>query len=129
MEQLDDIRALPDKRSTENDLPKQHQLRPKTDLNVLFSLSSTTSMRLQTKKELGGDYARYLPDGFADPYRLPIDYARLALGRNKHIPLTAQTGALSIIEEAIRGRTTREGKYDSTLVLDLALTYLTGRAM
>lgn len=105
--------------------PKLHEMRPRTDLNALFApptLRSAASLRLQTKRELGGDYTSYLPDGYADPYRLPVDYARLVLGRNKHIPLNAQTGALSIIEEAIRGRASRQGKSVSTLMRYLALT-------
>lgn len=88
-------------------------MRPGTDLNTLFaapSARSATSLRVQTKRELGGDYTSYIPDGYADPYQFPIDYARLVLGRNKHIPLSAQTGALNIIEEAIREKTTRQGK-------------------
>ncbi|KAF8140552.1 hypothetical protein EV363DRAFT_1207221 [Boletus edulis] len=103
----------PRKKRMGSDVPKQHEMRPKTDLNALFassSVRSATSLRLQTKKELGGDYTSYLPDGHADPYRLPIAYARLVLGRNKHIPLSAQTGALNIVEEAIQGKIIRQGK-------------------
>lgn len=98
-------------------------MRPRTDLNALFApptATFATSLRLQTKKELGGDYTSYLPDGYADPYRLPIDYARLVLGRNRHIPLNAQIGAINIIEGTIRGRAIRQGKRPSTWMLHLA---------
>lgn len=114
MDQSNDLKSLPRKKRMRSEFPKQHEMRPKTDLNTLFApltARSAASSRLQTKRELGGDYTSYLPDGYADPYRLPIDYARLVLGRNKHIPLNAQTGALNIIEEAIQGRSTRQGKY------------------
>jgi len=105
----DDLKSLPRKKRMWSEPPKQHEMRPRTDLNALFAPSTAaTSLRLQTKRELGGDYTSYLPGGSADPHRLPIAYARLVLGRNKYIPLNAQTGALNIIEEAIRGKTGRQ---------------------
>ncbi|KAF8560080.1 hypothetical protein OG21DRAFT_1479923 [Imleria badia] len=108
-DQPDDPKLLPRKKRMGFEYPKQHEMRPRTDLNALFTPSSApsaTSLRLQTKRELAGDYTSYLPEVFADPNRLPVAYARLVLGRNKHVPLSAQTGALNIIEEAIRGKTT-----------------------
>ncbi|KAH0838062.1 hypothetical protein J3R83DRAFT_6303 [Lanmaoa asiatica] len=132
VDQSSDLKSLPRKKRIESEFPKQHEMRPRTDLNALFApptARSATSLRLQTKRELGGDYTSYLPHGCADPYRLPIDYARLVLGRNKHIPLNAQTGALNIIEEAIRGRTTRQGGLSSTLILYLVLIWLINRVI
>lgn len=123
MDQSNELQSLPRKKRMRPGFPKQHEMRPRTDLNALFAPPTATSSRLQTKRELGGDYTNYLPDGYADPYRLPIDYARLVLGRNKHIPLNAQTGALNIIGEAIRGKITRQGKYASTLILHLTLIF------
>ncbi|KAN0100356.1 hypothetical protein V8E55_000340 [Tylopilus felleus] len=112
VDQPDDLSSLPRKKRLGSRSPKQHEMRPKTDLNALFAPStvlSAASLRLQTKKELGGDYTSYLlADGNADPYRSPIAYARLVLGRNKHIPLNVQTGALTIVEEAIRGKAPRQ---------------------
>ena len=113
MDKFNDLKSPPRKKRMGSEFPKQHEMRPGTDLNTLFaapSARSATSLRVQTKRELGGDYTSYIPDGYADPYQFPIDYARLVLGRNKHIPLSAQTGALNIIEEAIREKTTRQGK-------------------
>lgn len=113
MDQPDDLKSSPRKKRMGSESLKQHEMRPRTDLNALFTPSATpsaASLRLQTKRELGGDYTSYLPAEFADPNRLPVAYARLILGRNKHIPLNAQAGALNIIEEAIRGKATRQGK-------------------
>ena len=113
VDQPGDLKPLPRQKRMWSEPPRQHEMRPRTDLNALFAPSSApsaTSLRLQTKRELGGDYTSYLPGVSADPHRLPIAYARLVLGRNKYIPLNAQTGALNIIEEAIRGKTTRQGK-------------------
>lgn len=113
VDQPDGLKSLPRKKRMWSEPPKQHEMRPRTDLNALFAPSTVrcaTSLRLQTKRELAGDYTSYLPGRYADPHRLPIAYARLVLGRNKHIPLNAQTGALNVIEEAIRGKTTRQGK-------------------
>lgn len=107
------LKSQPRKKHMVSEPPKQHEMRPRTDLNALFgpfTARSATLLRLQTRRELGGDYTSYIPDGYADPHRFPITYARLVLGRNKHIPLNAQTGALNIIEEAIRGTTTRQGE-------------------
>lgn len=125
VDQSDDFKPLPRKKRTGYESLKQHEMRPRTDLNALFAAStlrSATSLRLQNKRELGGDYTSYLPDGYADPYRLPVNYARLIVGRNRHVPLDAQTGALRIVEEAVRGRITKQGKYVSTMLLYLALT-------
>jgi len=123
------LKSQPRKKHMMSEFPKQHEMRPRTDLNALFGPStarSATLLRLQSRRELGGDYASYIPDGYADPHRFPITYARSVLGRNKHIPLNAQTGALNIIEEAIRGTTTRQGEsalvlFGSDLVEDRAL--------
>lgn len=107
--QPSDLKSPPRKRRR-SESPKKHEMRPRTDLNALFAPSTTTSLRIQTKKELAGNYTSYLPDGYPDPHRFPVAYARLVLGRNKHIPLNVQTGALNIVEEVIKGRTTRQGK-------------------
>lgn len=112
VKQRDDLKSLPYKTRMGSGSSKQHEMRPRTDLNALFAAPTSRtaiSSRLQSKRELGGDYTSYLPGGYADPYRHPVDYARLVLGRNKHIPLDAQTGALSIVGEAIRGRASRQG--------------------
>jgi hypothetical protein len=86
-----------------------------TNLTELFASSSVASpqsqaaLRLQFTKERGGDYSNYLPPRAAElgSKLPPADYAQLALGRNKQIPLKSQVGALDVIKQSIQGQGTK----------------------
>ncbi|KAF8846082.1 hypothetical protein BDN67DRAFT_14946 [Paxillus ammoniavirescens] len=86
-----------------------------TNLTELFASSSVASpqsqaaLRLQFTKERGGDYSNYLPPRTAElgSKLPPADYAQLALGRNKQIPLKSQVGALDVIKQSIQGQGTK----------------------
>ncbi|KAF9225507.1 hypothetical protein BS17DRAFT_601983 [Gyrodon lividus] len=87
---------------------------PRTNLVELFASSGAgpstqAALRLQFTRERGGDYSNYLPpESAALGSKLSsTDYAQLALGRNKQIPLRLQVGALDVIKQSIRGQVTK----------------------
>ncbi|KIK94148.1 hypothetical protein PAXRUDRAFT_143523 [Paxillus rubicundulus Ve08.2h10] len=110
-----------------------HSVMPQTNLTELFASSSVASpqfqaaLRLQFTRERGGDYSNYLPLGSAElgSKLPPADYAQLALGRNKQIPLKSQVGALDVIKQSIQGQGTKVSSlYPYILPVFIHLCYL-----